>query len=223
MYTGYPAMPLTTHDRSKSTACRPARFAAMPAARPQGPAPTIATSTTSCFDLPTPAAIASDRRVRADDLVAPGADAHEVDGRLAQLGEPVEVGARLLRQRVHRPAVLGRSLPAGHPLVPRHERLERRDVAGKLGVYVAAILVSGAQREAVEGVEHVELRHREPREAVDARGVADDDGVEPAAAARTSRRRAELVAEPAHPLAEGLVELRRQWSVADARRVRLDD
>ena len=113
------------------------------------------------------------------------------------------------------------SLPSRHPFVARSDLIEHGDVARKFGVHVAVVLVAGADRDAIERVEHVELRHRDVGQSVDPRRVAHHDGVEPAAAARAARRRAELVAEGTDALAHRLVHLGRQRSRADARGVRL--
>src|SRR6185503_15172360 len=80
-------------------------------------------------------------------------------------------------------------------------------------------LVSGAETDAVESVEHIELGNREIGQTVDARGVAHDHAVEPAAPTRTSRRGAELVAQLSHLCCERLIELGWKRAVSDTRRV----
>src|SRR5256884_9306560 len=84
MYKGYRIRLATTGPLSNSEQVRPRRLAATPTARPHGPAPITATSSVTSRHL--------------DDLVAPGADAHVLDGRGGQVMEPVEIGLRRRRQ-----------------------------------------------------------------------------------------------------------------------------
>jgi hypothetical protein len=62
-------------------------------------------------------------------------------------------------------------------------------------------------RQPVEAAEDVELGDDERGHRVDARGVAQGDEVEPAGAPRAARRRAELAAALAQPLADVVVQL----------------
>ena len=71
--------------------------------------------------------------------------------------------------------------------------------------------------------EHVELGDDEAGEPVDARGVAQRDQVEPAAAALAAGGGAVLVPALEHVPAGLVVELGRERPVADARRVGLRD
>jgi hypothetical protein len=63
--------------------------------------------------------------------------------------------------------------------------------------------------------EHVELREREPVDAVHANRVAKGDEVEPAAAAAASGDDAVLVSELAHPLLVRSFDLRRERPLTD--------
>src|SRR5215208_5838789 len=110
-------MLLTTGPASNARARSPARPAAIAAAIPHGPAPTIARSSTTLGPEP-------------DDLVAPRADADVDDRRLHQLLDPVQVAARLGRQLLEPARGGGGPLPPLHPLVARADALQRRDVAG---------------------------------------------------------------------------------------------
>ncbi len=91
------------------------------------------------------------------------------------------------------------------------------DVAGAVHV------VRDTHRDALAPAEHVELGEHEVGDAVDARGVASDDGVVPAASAGPPGRGAELRAVAAQPLAVVIEQLGRERPRADARRVGLDD
>src|SRR5260221_4650943 len=199
-------MVLTTHPASSTRALSPARCAAMAAASPQGPAPTTNRSMTGASE--------------SNDLVPPGADAHIGDRRLDERFDAIEIPTRGAGQVRERPGGRGRAFPALEPLVARNRALECHEIARELLVQLAIDLIPDAELKRVQRVEYVELCHREIGEAVDSRGVSHDDGVEPAAAARAARGRAELVAEAADFSLERLAEFRWQRPIADACRVR---
>ena len=83
--------------------------------------------------------------------------------------------------------------------------------------------VADADRQLGEVGEDVELRQREPVDAVHAHGVAEGDEVEPAAAALAAGHRPVLAAELAQPLLVRALDLRRERALADARDVGLRD
>ena len=115
-----------------------------------------------------------------------------------------------------------RRRPARHRFVDRLAAASCPTSDGNSVSVRAAAAVRRADVDALEAVEHVELGQRQAVEAVDARGVADRDRVEPAAAARAPGDRAVLAAALAQPVAHLAGELGRKRSFADARRVRLD-
>src|SRR5919109_2867956 len=119
-------MPLTTHERSNTTALRPARFMAIAAASPQGPAPTMATSVEGVI-----APIASPRP---DDLVAPRAHAHVRDRRVGERLDTLEIAARAARQVGERPRRRRGAPPPFEPLGAGPNALQRHEVARKLVV-----------------------------------------------------------------------------------------
>src|SRR5437879_9074366 len=108
MYRGYRIRLATTGPLSNSEQVRPKRFAATPTARPHGPAPITATSSVTSRHL--------------DDLVAAGADAHVLDGRVGQVLEPGERGPLRGRPGRDAPHVAGRLPPGRGALVGRRER-----------------------------------------------------------------------------------------------------
>src|SRR5215510_12146299 len=136
--------------------------------------------------------------LQADDLIPPCAYTDVRDPRLDELLQPIDVRTRLRWQILETPRVAGGPLPTFHPLVTRHDLVDDRDVARKLGVEIAVVFVARADRDAIQGVEHVELRNCDVGESVDTRRIPNHHRVEPAAPARTSRRRTEFVAERAH-------------------------
>ena len=142
----------------------------------------------------------------------------------AHLFEARDVALRLGRQiaRIARTPRVG-VRPSGHRLVDRLGCRPAR--AGRPGTRCTTPIArrgSPCRPASIrQAVEHVELRQRQRVEAVDARRVAHDDRVVPAAAARTAGRRAVLLAAFAQPIAQLARELGRQRPLADARRVRL--
>ena len=124
---------------------------------------------------------------------------------------------------LHGSGVSSGSLPPIHPLVLRLGPIEIGEIAREFRVYVAPDLVPCAQRNLLEGVEHVEFGHGEPGEPVDAGCITHNDAVEPSASAGTARSRAELIAQGAHTLAFDLVQLGRKRTVPDSSRVGLHD
>jgi len=128
------------------------------------------------------------------DLIALRSNADVRDRRLDQLLHAIEIAPRAAGQCVDASGFGGRLTPAVHPLVARDDSLLRGEIRGELLVQLAFVLVADADRDLLEAVEDIELRDSEVCETIDARCITNDDGVEPASAAGSSRRRAELVA-----------------------------
>src|SRR6266571_2388575 len=151
-----------------------------------------------------------------------GSNADHSDRRPDGLRDPIDVRERLGRQRAALRHPRDRRRPPLERLVARtsslqHER--RRHVGGALAVE----LVARTERDPVVHVQDVEFGHGELGEGVETMSVPGRDGVKPADAPRTPRRRAVLVSA----LAEGArflaVELGRKWPLADGCGVRLHD
>jgi len=83
--------------------------------------------------------------------------------------------------------------------------------------------VGGAHAQGAEAGEHVELRDRERRHRVEARGVAEGDQVDPADATGAAGGGAVLASRLAEGVAELAVELGRERAGADAGGVGLGD
>src|SRR5881628_2166443 len=127
---------------------------------------------------------AHERRVLAEDRLVPlstGRD--EAEGRTDQLLEPLEIAPRLRRQ-------IGLVLGPGRRRAPALDLLvdglggHHGLVLGELGEGLAAVPVGDADLQSLALVEDVELGEGHRVEAVDARRVAPDNGVEPAATPR---------------------------------------
>src|SRR5688572_11680809 len=158
------------------SARHPARSIAMAAARPHGPAPTMTTSVSE-----------------SNDLISPRADADVRNPSLRQLLNAIQIAACLGWKIVETPGLRRRTAPALHPLVAGANGFQCDEVARKLREDLAVELVARAEAESVERVEHVELGHRQPREAIDPRGIPHHHGVKPPAPPRTTGRGAELI------------------------------
>src|SRR2546430_7082980 len=150
MYRGYRIRLATTGPLSNSEQVRPRRFAATPTARPHGPAPITATSSVTSRHL--------------DDLVAAGADAHVLDGRVGQVLEPVEIGPRRGRQVREAPHVAERLLPARERLVGRLDSREALHFGGHAVERLAVEAIPDAHGDVGERVEYVELGDGEARD-----------------------------------------------------------
>ena len=106
------------------------------------------------------------------------------------------------------------------------DRLDPRLVGGVGGQIVELLpveLVAGADLHRLERVEHVELGQRDAGHSADRDRLADQHGVEPAAAALAAGDGAELVAALAERLADLIVLLGRERAGADAGGVGLGD
>ena len=84
------------------------------------------------------------------------------------------------------------------------------------------MLVRHADLDDGQGIEDIELGHGPEVDAVDLAGIAADDGIEPAAAARPTRRRAEFSAARPQQVAGLVRAFGRERAGADARRVGFD-
>src|SRR5450759_1956808 len=220
-------MVLTTTPLSITCARSPARCAETAAARPHGPPPTITRSASFAISLISRSGDADGARGKralyADDLIAASAHTHVGDLSLDERLYAVEIAPSLYRQIREASRVRRRRLPAVEPLVPRHRAVEHVQIARELLVDLPICFVAGAEADPLQRVEHVELGDGEISESVYASGVADDDAVEPAAAARPPGRRSELVAKRSNLGRQRLFEFRRERPVPYARGVRLND
>src|SRR5690606_32899516 len=90
--------------------------------------------------------------------------------------------------------VAGGAMPARERLVDGLHALEDIDLRRHLVHALVAIAVRDSERDLGERVEHIELRHRQTGQPVDAYGVTHDRRVEPPTAARAPGGGAELAA-----------------------------
>src|SRR5512132_4406545 len=126
-----------------------------------------------------------------------------------------------VRLRCDRQAVVERLRPTLERLVDRAAVMEVGLVRGKVRrLRSVRQQIPQADGNLCECGEHVELRERERREAVQPHGVAKRDEVEPAAPALPTGDRAELAAELAELLLLRGLDLARERPLADARDVR---
>jgi hypothetical protein len=94
--------------------------------------------------------------------------------------------------------------------------VEQGEVVREELVLLVADAVAGADLHLLEGVEHVELGDGQAGEAVDLRSIADDDSVEPAAAAGPAGGGAVLAAEGRGGVRRAAPQSR--WAAARCRR-----
>src|SRR5690606_14871331 len=186
----------------------------------------FSTVTPTVAAAPRPAAARGsifERMLADDDGIAGRPRRYHVDRHARELLDALEVAPRGLRQRSVVRHVLRLVFPARPALVDRLAL----DVAVReerhLGRHLAVDAVTRAKLDLGQAVEHVELRETERGQTVREHGTPEQHGVEPAAAARPSRRRAELMADARQVLADRVRELGRERPGTDARRVRLHD
>src|SRR5882762_5190666 len=129
------------------------------------------------------------------DLVPPCPDTDISHRGSREILKPVHVRPGRRRQ-LRQPSGLGQLFPPpGKRLVNRLNPLDRFDV-GRHTVHVLAIEpVSYAHRYLSKRVEHVELRHRQPRQAIHANGIPDNDRIEPSTPSRPPRRRPKFASD----------------------------
>ena len=162
--------------------------------------------------------------VKADDgLVAARTDADVADRRAGELLQAEDVVLGFLREFFEGGA-------AGDVLVPGRHRFVDGGGVVEVGlgqrhfvVADAVDVVGDADRDFADAGEDVELGQEVVGEAVDAGGVAGDDGVVPAAAALAAGVHADFAAGFLQVFAPLIKQLGRERARADARGVRLDD
>ncbi len=155
--------------------------------------------------------------------MACGADGDDFERDAKVMFEAGDVVLGLGGQLVEVGDVVESVVPAGEGFVEGLGLGELQGVGGEPVCALALNVVVGADVEFVEGGEDIQKHEGGTGCAGDGDGVAQRDGVDPAAAARASRGGAVLVAAIADLCAGGIVEFGGEWSGADARGVGFDD
>ncbi len=156
-----------------------------------------------------------------NELFALGAHRNELDAHAHELAQAAQIEARGLGQVVPGADVAGGLVPARPRLVHRFALTVDRGIR-HVRENAVAPAVADADLDLLEGVEHVELGDREAGEAVEPRGVAQGNGIKPAAATLTTSRRAVFLADVAQALTHLVGELNRERTSADRSGVGLD-
>src|SRR5690606_37730400 len=149
-------------------------------------------------------------------------NAHVRNGCFHELHYAIQVAARFRWQVLHLPRVCGGLLPAVEPLVTRAHPVQSSEVTRELREHLSIHFISRADLEFLQRIEHVQLRHRQTRQAIDACRITNHHGIEPPAPAGATGGSAEFVAQLAYTAVQRLIELGRQRAVAYTRGVRLD-
>src|SRR5439155_20938152 len=119
-------------------------------------------------------------------LGAVGADGNDLDRLADELANAVEIAASAGGKVFESPDFGDVGLPAGEGFVDRLSAAEVVGVAGEAIDTLAVKVVGDADFDFRQVAEHV---HHHQRDAIDPRepgGIADGDGIEPAAAARSA-------------------------------------
>ena len=138
-------------------------------------------------------------------LVARGTDADEGDAGAGEFGEAIEVGFGEIREVLVVADGAEVLFPALMLFVDGFALLDVGDGGGRVVDDFAVEAVGGADLDGVEAVEAVEVGDGEFIGAVDHDGVADEDHVEPAAAAGATGGGAEFAAHVVEHVADGFV------------------
>src|SRR6266481_3656454 len=126
---------------------------------------------------------AGERRIVDENgVVADGAGGDERDAHPAQLGEPVQVLARLGGQVLVVAQARRRALPSRELFPHRLGLVPDALLLREIREHLVVVLVPDADLDRVAGVQHVELGDGHGVEPVDPRRVAQADGVHPSAA-----------------------------------------
>ena len=116
---------------------------------------------------------------------------------------------------------LGAGSPAGQIFVHALDLVVAAGLRGNLGGELAVDAVADADGNLRQFIEHVQLGHDQPGDAVDHHRVAQQRKIEPAAAAGTSGDRAVFIAAGAEVVHLGIVAFGGKWPFANARAVGL--
>src|SRR3954453_24155429 len=136
-----------------------------------------------------------------DRVLALWAGRNKGDGGADEFFDPAYILDRLGGELRPAARATGRFAPAVHALVDRLDGCLVGRVGREMGESLAPQPIAGADPDLVQTVEHVELGEGDSGDARARAGLADQNGVEPAAAALAAGDRAELAAALAEPLA----------------------
>src|SRR5216683_1100261 len=167
---------------------------------------------------------AGERRIVDENgVIADGAGGDQRDADPAQLGEPVQVLARLGGQVLVVPQARRRALPSRELLPHRLGLVPDPLLLREVREHLVVVLVADADLDRLAGVQHVELGDGQGVEPIDPRGVAQADGVHPSAASRPARDRAELLAPRAQQIGNVAAQLRGERAAPHPRAIGLGD
>ena len=158
-----------------------------------------------------------------DGLLARGADGYDAERDARDLCHAREVLARVFGEALIAADAGDVRLPSLECLIDRRDLSENLEACGNALEELSLILITCADFDFVKAVEDVQTRDGHVVDPGEQPRVADDDGVEPARAARAPRDGAELMPRLAQTRADVVALLCREGAFADTRAVRLDD
>src|SRR4029077_3395554 len=169
------------------------------------------------YRLPPPLSL---ERVVHQNCVFPlGTGRQQCDRTIAQFLDSTHILYRLRGQFGPRPCAGGRTFPSLDRLVNRVNPRLRGGACRKIVDFTPVESIADADFYLVEPIEDIELGQRQAIDAAGARGLPHQHGIEPAAAARAARHRAELAAALAEQPPCLVLLLGREWPLAHPRRV----
>src|SRR5437762_37328 len=156
-----------------------------------------------------------------DALFTTWADAGQNDGHADPFLDEFEIVTRGARKVIERARAAELFFPTGEGAV---DGFGRREAVDRKVLRLALLcLVADAHLDLLEPGEHIELRDRDAVEPIDRRRIAQRRKIEPAGPARTSRHGSELRPDLSNFLTGLVVELGRERTSTDARRVGLHE
>src|SRR6185437_9710214 len=164
-----------------------------------------------------------ERVVQHDGVLAIRPGGHQRKATAGKLLHRTQIGTRRGWQLVPVADTGRRFLPTRELEVDRLALVPAVSIERRQLTPLAAIFVGDADLDGIQPVQHIELGDRQAIDAVDLCGTLQCNQVDPAAATRAAGAGTELVAFLAQQFAHLVVELGRERSAADARRIGLAD
>src|SRR3984957_7286534 len=164
-----------------------------------------------------------ERILHQDSILAFGTCGKQRNRTTHQFLHAADIFDRLRREVRPGAGVGGRLLPALDRLIDRLDAGLGALAGRQMVDFLAVQEIAGADLDGVKAVEDIELGQRQAVDAAGTHGLADQRGVEPAAAALASGVDAEFLAAAANLLADLIMQFGRKRTLADPGGVGLAD
>src|SRR5207249_11288368 len=115
------------------------------------------------------------------DLVSPSPDTHIANRGASQVLQSIDICPRRRRQIRESPYCSERLLPAWHLLVYRFDSRDRLHIRRHAVDVLSVQPIADGNRYLRKRVQDIQLRHRKPRQPIDAHRIPDHDRIKPSA------------------------------------------